>query len=166
MFARPRAPRLATVHLPALLRETAELLAKDPTLARVKVEISAPEMSLAGDPEQLKDVFLNLLLNAGQAMGGNGNIRVSAQTRNGACRITVEDSGSGISPDVRGKIFEPFFTTKHHGTGLGLAIAKQIVDGHGGEIGVRSDAGKGTTITVSLPTAGGPSSRPERRQRR
>jgi len=151
LFSRPRTPRVATVHLPALLHETAALLAEDPTLVRVKVEISGPELSLAGDPELLKDVFLNLLLNAGQAMGGSGSIRVSAEPRNGACRITVEDSGAGISPEVKEKIFEPFFTTKHRGTGLGLAIAKHIVDGHGGEIGVESAAGQGTTITVSLP---------------
>ena len=151
LFSRPRSPRVATVRLPALLRETAELLAEDPTLARVRVEISGPEMSLAGDPELLKDVFLNLLLNAGQAMGGDGSIRVSAEPRNGACRITVADSGAGMPPEVKERIFEPFFTTKNRGTGLGLAIAKHIVDGHGGKIGVESVAGRGTTITVSLP---------------
>jgi len=129
---------------PALGRE-------GPTLARVKVEISGPELMLAGDPELLKDVFLNLLLNAGQAMGGAGSIRVSSEPGNGACRIRVEDSGAGIPAEVRDKIFEPFFTTKGSGTGLGLAIAKRIVDGHGGEIGVESTAGRGTTITVSLP---------------
>jgi PAS domain S-box-containing protein len=151
LFSRPRTPRIATVRLPALLHETAELLSEDPTLASVKVEIFGPELSLAGDPEQLKDVFLNLLLNAGQAMGGNGNIRVSAEPDNDACRITVEDSGAGMPPEVKEKIFEPFFTTKNQGTGLGLAIAKHIVDGHGGAIGVESTAGRGTRITVSLP---------------
>jgi PAS domain S-box-containing protein len=166
LFSRPRAPRIASVRLPALLHETAELLAEDPTLARVKVEITGPELSFAGDPEQLKDVFLNLLLNAAQAMGGTGCIHVSAEVGNGACRIKVEDSGTGISPDVRGKIFEPFFTTKNRGTGLGLAIARQIVEGHGGKIGVRSATGEGTTITVSLPLGGDPSSPPVGRRRR
>ena len=156
-FSRPRAPRIGSVGVPALLNETAGLLARDPTLANVNVEVSAEETTLAGDAEMLKDLFLNLLLNAAQAMGGSGRIRVVAGSRNGRCRIAVSDRGPGIPQEHLARIFEPFFTTKNRGTGLGLAITKQVVDAHHGEIEVDSAPGRGTTVTVSLPVGpGGP----------
>jgi signal transduction histidine kinase len=150
-FSRPRAPRVGRVGVAALLKETAGLLARDPTLANIEVEVTAEDVTLSGDAEMLKDLFLNLFLNAAQAMAGSGRIRVVAGSRNGRCRIAVSDRGSGIPDEDLPRIFEPFFTTKNRGTGLGLAITKQVVDAHHGEIEVDSAPGRGTTVTVSLP---------------
>ena len=150
-FSRPRAPRVGRVKIPVVLNETAALLSRDPTLANVEVDVSAEDVTLAGDAEMLKDLFLNLLLNAAQAMGGSGRIRVRAGARNGRCRIAISDRGPGIPDEHRERIFEPFFTTKNRGTGLGLAITKQVVDAHHGEIEVDSAPGRGTTVTVTLP---------------
>jgi signal transduction histidine kinase len=104
-------------------------------------------------PNQVNQVFMNILVNAAQAIEGQGTIRVA--TRRQADRVIVEiaDSGVGMNADVRSRIFDPGFTTKGAGvgTGLGLSIVHQIVEDHGGEISVDSEPGRGTTFTVRLP---------------
>ncbi len=108
-------------------------------------------------PQQINQVFLNLLINAAQAMDDKGTIRVSTHRaeENGVPQVVVEisDTGRGIPPDVLPKIFDPFFTTKDvgEGTGLGLNIAYKIVERHGGRIDVKSEVGKGTTFIIRLP---------------
>jgi signal transduction histidine kinase/nitroreductase len=108
-------------------------------------------------PNQLNQVFMNLLVNAAQAISGEGRITVRTRHDAAAGRVTVavSDSGHGIKPDHLSRIFDPGFTTKGAGvgTGLGLSICYQIVEAHGGEITVASEAGKGTTFTVALPVA-------------
>ena len=105
--------------------------------------------------QHLEDVWLNLLLNARDALSTaeNGMIRVSsaydAATR--LIRVTVQDNGPGIPPDQLKNIFEPFFTTKDYGTGLGLAICRDVVIRHSGQISVDSVQGQGTTFTITLP---------------
>ncbi len=104
-------------------------------------------------PQQLNQVFMNLLVNAAHAIEKQGIITVSS-TRNDECiRVSVSDTGSGIPEEIRRRIFEPFFTTKEvgKGTGLGLSITYDIVKKHGGDIRVESEVGKGTTFTVSIP---------------
>jgi len=150
-FARPRAPQFQPVQLQPLLRGTADLLAKDPELDRIRVEIAGPELTLPGDLELLQHVFLNLLLNAAHAMGGNGHIEVTVEATGGRGQVGVSDRGPGIPEEIRERIFEPFFTTKHRGTGLGLPIARRVVEAHGGEISVDCPAAGGTTFLVSLP---------------
>jgi two-component system, NtrC family, sensor kinase len=113
------------------------------------------------DGTRISQVFVNLILNATQAIQGEGDIFLSMRTEGGQLKCQIRDTGSGIPPDVKTKIFDPFFTTKPvgQGTGLGLSISYGIVEQHGGRIEVESEAGKGSTFTIWLPLRG-PSSRP------
>ena len=108
-----------------------------------------------GDPGQIQQVLTNLLINAADAMEGQGTISISTQTnpdRSGIV-LTFADTGCGIPESQKDKIFEPFFTTKPvgKGTGLGLSIVYGVIQRHGGEIEVDSEPGVGTTFTISLP---------------
>jgi signal transduction histidine kinase len=96
-------------------------------------------------------VFLNLILNAVQAMGEGGTLKLCVEPAGHSIRVTVGDSGPGIEPEKLKRIFEPFFSTKPGGTGLGLPIAQQIVAEHGGRLVLESSPGHGTTATVFLP---------------
>ena len=106
-------------------------------------------------PQELEQVFLNLVLNAGQATGAEGRIRIETRADGKDVEALVEDDGAGIPPENLPRIFDPFFTTKPQGegTGLGLAISYQIVRRHGGEITVASEPGRGTLFCVRLPVA-------------
>jgi PAS domain S-box-containing protein len=106
-------------------------------------------------PQQLKQVFLNLLLNAFQAIGDFGNIRLVTDFVDDRVEVRIEDDGCGIPEEAMERIFDPFFTTRPvgEGTGLGLALCYQIVRNHGGEISVRSRVGVGTSVRVRLPLA-------------
>jgi len=127
----------------------------------IEVQDRLPETmpAVVGNAGELEQVFLNLLLNAVDALPKGGWLRVSAQTTaasandSGWVSVTVEDNGVGIPADVRERIFEPFFTTKPagSGTGLGLAICQRLLRNHLGVIEVRSEPGKGTCFTVKLP---------------
>jgi signal transduction histidine kinase len=110
-----------------------------------------------GYPQQLNQVFLNLLVNAADAIEKEGKIAVRTWSENGSVFASVSDTGCGIRPEHLGRIFEPFFTTKDvgKGTGLGLSITYDIVKKHGGDITVRSEEGKGTTFTVRIPAMEG-----------
>ena len=105
--------------------------------------------------QELKQVFLNLVLNAGQAVAGDGNIRITTECGEDVVIVRVEDNGQGIDPEILDRIFDPFFTTKKvgEGTGLGLGIAHQIIHAHGGAISVTSEPGAGAAFTVRLPIA-------------
>jgi signal transduction histidine kinase len=104
-------------------------------------------------PQQLKQVFLNLVVNGAQAAGEGGHLRIVTRVEGDSAVVDVEDDGCGIPAEIQERIFEPFFTTKGvgEGTGLGLAIAYEIVRAHGGEIGVESQAGAGARFRVRLP---------------
>jgi signal transduction histidine kinase len=104
-------------------------------------------------PQQLNQVFLNLLVNAAQAIPEKGEICIRTQSENGYVEIQISDTGEGISPENLPRIFDPFFTTKAvgQGTGLGLHVAYSIVKRHNGTIDVKSEVGKGTNFTVRLP---------------
>ncbi|MFA6311062.1 MAG: ATP-binding protein [Sterolibacterium sp.] len=104
-------------------------------------------------PSQLNQVFMNLLVNAGQAIAGKGEINIATGQRGEEVFVAINDTGCGISPEGRRRLFEPFFTTKPEGkgTGLGLSLAFNIVQKHGGRIEVDSTPGKGSTFTVWLP---------------
>jgi signal transduction histidine kinase len=141
------------VDVSRLLHLTVDFLSKDPALSRVRVDVEGTAPPVSADAEFLKIVFQNLLLNAAQAMRGEGKIRVSISSTNGACRITIADAGPGISPEAREKLFRPFFTTKARGTGLGLVTAKRLVEAHGGTIRIDSPPEGGTMVTVDLPQA-------------
>ena len=107
-------------------------------------------------PQQLNQVFVNLLVNASHAIEKQGEIKIKTWNGNGMVNISVSDTGSGIEQDKIEKIFEPFFTTKPvgKGTGLGLSITYDIIKKHNGEITVESELGKGTTFTIKIPVIG------------
>jgi signal transduction histidine kinase len=105
------------------------------------------------DPELLKIVFVNLLVNGAHAMQGRGTIRVSVTSMADTCQIAFADEGPGIPSEVLEKIFMPFFTTKSRGTGLGLPTAKRLVEAHRGTITIACPAAGGTIVTVQLPGA-------------
>nr|WP_313951836.1 ATP-binding protein [Accumulibacter sp.] len=105
-------------------------------------------------PSQLNQVFMNLLVNAGQAIEGNGEITITTESvGDAAVRVKISDTGAGIEPQALASVFSPFFTTKPigKGTGLGLSLTWGIVERHGGKIEVSSAPGKGATFTVTLP---------------
>jgi two-component system NtrC family sensor kinase len=104
------------------------------------------------DGDQMRQVAINLILNAGAAMQGDGVLTVRTMLDGeGYVKMVFSDTGAGIAGEYLEKIFEPFFTTKEKGTGLGLAITKQIVEQHQGKIAIESEVGKGTTVSVRLP---------------
>ena len=153
---RPAPLRLARTDLGKLLGETSELLR--PSLRRQKVElateVAAALPTLELDPAKIRQVLVNLIQNAAEAMpeqGGRITVRASGFPAEAAVVIAVEDNGPGIAPDQLASIFEPFFTTKFTGTGLGLAISKSLVEQHGGRIEVTSELGKGTSFLLILP---------------
>jgi len=104
------------------------------------------------DGEQIKQVFINIILNALQAMPNGGRLDIRAADRGGAVEVDFTDTGGGIPDSIMNKIFDPLFTTKAKGVGLGLSVCKTIMERHQGGIRVKSRAGEGATFTISLPT--------------
>jgi signal transduction histidine kinase len=153
LFARPPQPKPMTVDLSALVRATADLLDADPALKSIHVEMDGSAPAVRADPDLLKIVFVNLLVNGAHAMDGHGTIRVSLSAHDSTAEVTFADSGPGIPEDVRARIFTPFFTTKSRGSGLGLPTAKRLVEAHNGTISVACPPGGGTRVSVRLPAA-------------
>ncbi len=144
-----REPTDLNTLLEDVLRMAAAQLRGRATVERTYVEL--PAVSCVA--QELKQVFLNLIVNAGQAIGDGGRIRIATEARGGFVTVRVEDDGCGISPENLERIFDPFFTTKRvgEGTGLGLGIAYHIVRSHGGEIRVESELGRGSRFRVRFP---------------
>ena len=122
----------------------------------VQLKRSRPLPEVWADPDQLKEVLVNLLTNACEAMKGGGSIVIQEgetflQSIGQVVTIQVSDNGPGIPESVQDKIFQPFFTTKEEGTGLGLSIATRILGEHGGWLDLDSQEGRGTTFTINLP---------------
>jgi signal transduction histidine kinase len=113
-----------------------------------------------GDPSALEQLFLNLLLNAGQAVSSGGSARIDVEEIEESHVVMIRDTGGGISPERAARLREPFFSSKNGGTGLGLTIARRIAAAHGGEISLESQAGKGTTARVRLPRSSADGLRP------
>jgi signal transduction histidine kinase len=151
LFARTPKPQRQLTAIDALVRSTADLLQRDHALAGVQIEVSGSATLILVDPEMMKMVIHNLLINGAHAMQSAGTIRVAIAGADGHCTIAVSDAGPGIPADVRSKMFAPFFTTKSRGTGLGLPTAKRFVEAHHGQIVVDCPASGGTTVTVRLP---------------
>ena len=112
-----------------------------------------------GDGQRLTQVLLNVVLNAIQASPRGATVQVNLGFECEGARLTVRDDGIGMTPDVLERIRKPYFTTKEGGTGLGVAVARVLVEQHGGRIEFRSNPGKGTTVTITLPTKAKPCAR-------
>jgi two-component system NtrC family sensor kinase len=156
-FARQREPSLRPdVNINAVVEEALSLLANQIALQEITLEKRFDQLPpIMADPMQLRQVFLNIILNACEAMNNAGVLTVTtslANKRKKAVRVEIADSGVGIDEKDLPKIFDPFFTSKEKGTGLGLSVVYGIINSHQGTIEVDSKAGKGTTITITLPT--------------
>jgi two-component system sensor histidine kinase HydH len=184
-YARPNPGVAVPTDVNSVVRQTMRLFANERSTDELHVEVlldpSLPRVAI--DPEQLRQVFMNLYRNAAQAMKGRGRVTVSTRVRLGLgtrpgqggadepfVELTVADNGPGISQNVLRNLFQPFFTTKEKGTGLGLATSKNIIEGAGGRIEVRSYEGKGSTFSIVLPataeTIGTPTPAPVSRSSR
>ncbi len=150
-FARPAPVQRESFDVVPVLRDVLKLTAPQLAKAGVETRLEGEAPALAGDREQLKQAFLNLVLNAQQAMPGGGTLSIEVAAGNGSVRIVFADTGIGIGPADLEKIFNPFFTTRRDGTGLGLAITHRIIQNHGGRIEVSSTRGKGTRFTIVMP---------------
>jgi signal transduction histidine kinase len=154
-FARPPSPSPTPVRLPRLLEDSVRGALADsrgPVEVQWAVDTAVPPV--LADERMMRQAFLNLALNAVQAMPKGGTLRVGARRADGPLpevQVEISDTGPGIPPEVRARIFEPFFTTKAKGTGLGLALVKRIVESHSGRLALESQPGQGTTFRLFLP---------------
>ena len=154
-FARPQWPQMIPVDIRPLLEDVVALTR--PTLLKramtIETHYAHDGATILGDAAHLRQVFLNLIRNAEQAMAPGGLLTLSTEAKDGMVEIRVADTGCGIHPKDLPRLFEPFFSSKADGTGLGLAITQGIVREHHGQIGVQSTLGQGTTVTVRLPAS-------------
>ncbi len=154
-YAKPKPPSHSSVNLPDIIQRIVAMVRKSSKNEALQVSVTKPDEipGFTGDPIQLEQVFMNLLLNAQNVMpaGGRVDIRMSHNRKENSIRVEVRDNGPGIPPENMRKLFQPFFTTRTDGTGLGLATCLKNVRYHGGTIDVKSRVGKGTSFTVTLP---------------
>ena len=161
-FARPPKMQFHMINPSEIVDMTLELLKHriESYKTDVKVKRDTKLPAILADAEQLKEVMVNILLNACEAMRENGKILIeekivypdsSEDSLKKAVQISIRDYGPGISESMRKKIFQPFFSSKEEGSGLGLSIAKRIIDEHGGKITFESEVNKGTTFIIQLP---------------
>lgn len=153
---RPTTPLRERADLQVLLRETLELLEAELASRHIGVQLDFAESMPPAmvDPGQFQQVFYNLIRNAAQAIPGReGRISIRIRVNDYEHIISIEDNGTGISPEQMGAIFEPYRTTKSSGSGLGLLIVRRIVREHGGEIALESEPRQGTRVVVHLPHA-------------
>jgi two-component system, NtrC family, sensor histidine kinase PilS len=162
LFAQPPRTNKDLWNIWNLMEEAVELFLHSPEYRegiQLHFTSSREDIRILLDPDQMKQVFWNLLLNGVQAIGESGTLTIDIERKwdglqgkgNEWLNVSISDSGKGISPHEKEKIFEPFYTTKDGGTGLGLSIVHKIVENHNGVIKVESEVGKGSTFTVLLP---------------
>jgi len=152
-FAKPSKPEKIDVQLCEIMENTCLLMEnyfqeKHITLQK-KYETGVPEAPV--DPTQIKQVFLNILMNAVESMPDGGKLDVKIKYIDGSVKIYIVDAGKGMKQDVLQNIYDPFFTTKPSGTGVGLSVSLKIIEDHGGTIDAISEQGKGTTMLLTLP---------------
>ena len=154
-FAAPKPATLAPVNVHVLLDHSLRLLEHQINSRMIVLRRdyrAAPEM-VRGDEALLQQAFMNLLINAVEAMGGGGELTAATESGAGQVKISIRDTGAGIAPENLPHVFDTFFTTKKNGTGLGLAISRRIAEEHRGTIEVQSEAGRGATFIITLPAA-------------
>ena len=155
-FARPQVPNLRECLLEEIIEKNTTFLEPDleKNNIRVRNHLDGRSFRLLADQDLLYRAFLNILINAMQAMNGGGAIDIRVEEQGPYYRLEFQDTGEGIKKETLQKIFNPFFTTKGKGSGLGLAIVRKIIENHGGTISIESAEGLGTTVTVTLPRRG------------
>lgn len=146
-------PRITAIDVNALVRDV-ETFAKPESSKKaltIKINLQDHVPALQGDPIQIKQAILNVLLNAIENSSSSRSITLATETKDGNVSIKVEDNGEGIQPSYRDHIFEPFFSTKEGGIGLGLPFALEIIRMHHGQISFISEVGRGSSFVISLP---------------
>ena len=151
-YARPRPPRLSTIDLRHVIDEAVTILRRDPIASTLDIHVEGAGGPITVDPDLLRAALVNLLLNAAQAMNGEGQVRISSTFGDRRWSVEVRDNGPGIPVGIREQVVEPFFTTKARGGGLGLPIAKRVAELHGGMLTLTFPAGGGTLVTMTAPT--------------
>jgi signal transduction histidine kinase len=155
-FSRPEDLRLQPVRVTTIFDEILPVIKPEAAANHVRVEVDSPVTvpAVNGDAAMLRQAFLNLAMNACQAMPNGGTLRLSAASApRDQVEVKFEDTGVGIPEGDLGKIFDLYFTTKDHGTGIGLSMVYRIIQLHDGEVEVQSTPGRGTTFRVLLPRA-------------
>jgi signal transduction histidine kinase len=154
-FSRTRQASISDIiDLAGLIRQTLAFLKNQIRIGQVTVHTEMPEqfIRVAGNANQLQQVFVNIILNAIQAMGVGGLLTVKVGTASeNMAEVQISDNGPGIPEEVKAHIFDPFFTTKNEGTGLGLSVSNSIIQEHNGQVSVESEQDKGTTFFITLP---------------
>ncbi len=155
-LAAPPQPAKSLFSLNQVIQKTADFMKEEFLKKNVSFEFELTENlpRLLGDPDQIRQALLNLLLNSVQAMPNGGTIRLSTGFDEKTIFVKVQDSGQGIPEQIRAKIFSPYFTTKEKGSGLGLAIVRRIVREHGGYVDLQSEVGKGSSFQLIFPRSG------------
>ena len=152
-YARPKTPNLSPSHVDEVIEKNLNFL--DTQLSekgyRVSKNFENNLPDIMADSAMLYQAFLNILINAMQAMPEGGEIRVNVRANNNIIIITFDDDGEGIPDDILTRVWEPFFTTKEKGTGLGLGIVKNIIEAHGGDIHIRNKSERGVRVIIELP---------------
>ncbi len=149
--AKPQKPSFRDVKLDDAIEKSVKMLIPLIEVRGIKLTRTASEETVTGDPELLKQVFMNIFLNAIQAMPDGGELRIVSGSNSEFITVEITDSGKGINPENIEKIFDPFFSTKDKGTGLGLAIAHRIIQVHNGFIKACSNNGEGSTFYIYFP---------------
>lgn len=141
------------IDINTVVKDTCDLLSLQlkQSNKKIKQNIELKPLIVNGDSMQLSQVFINLILNAKDAIAANEQFFISTKELNDFIQVTIKDNGHGISEGDLENIFKPFFTTKQHGTGLGLSVAHGIIQSHKGKIEVKSEKNKGTEIIITLP---------------
>jgi signal transduction histidine kinase len=162
-FARPSQSEISTVHPEAIIKQIVDLMENQANARKVTIELDVKghPLPIEGSTDQLKQAFLNVIINGLDAMPSGGTLSIhiessrgdASRSANAATVVCVEDTGEGIPSEKIEQLFDPFFTTRLYGTGLGLTIARRVVEAHKGRIFVRSEVGKGTTFIIELPAA-------------
>ena len=152
-YARPREPNLSICKIEEVIDKNITYLATQLAENRCKVDTQIGDNlpKIMADTEMLYQAFLNIFINAMQAMPDGGKISVNIFPVNGSIAIRIEDDGNGIQTEIMEKIWDPFFTTKEKGTGLGLGIVKNLIEAHGGSLNIENRPERGARVTIQLP---------------
>lgn len=151
-FAKPHKPVPRNIRLDRVVEDSVMMFLPMMESRRIRIERVVFGCEIDGDPELLKQVFMNIIINAIQSMPDGGRVGIDMHKCDRSVVVDVSDSGEGIKHEHMERIFDPFFSTKDTGTGLGLAIASKIMQAHGGYIKVRSEEGKGSTFSLYFPS--------------
>jgi len=151
-YTRPVELKLVPTSCAAIAQAALRYMEYDPSRITIFTEVDL-DLRILADADKIRQVLMNVLMNAVQSITGRGEIRVSAEADGNLVHLVVQDTGCGMNEKELKQIFSPFYTTKEKGTGLGMAVSQKIVDGHGGVLSAHSEPGKGTRIAIQLSRA-------------